>query len=304
MNYKIGYKIKPKRVADGGVVIFTDGTNEIPVSQKTCQAYGYKWDKSSSTCVIKNRSVSVSKALHNISNTIGGKKNKTGGKVSNSVIYGTGNYLEGGNKNLIVNGNNNRIKGNVRNSAIISGDNNIMSEDVNNASIISGVGAISIRDNETIVGGFRNDGSSIHGSSPAFTTQVSTFVMQTILEDTSTLQPLSLNGLDYIPTHKNSRIYLDITYMLIGDDSKTSISGRRKQETWWIDNSGAASFVATDPTAIIVIDSPDISGVPAFVQANADDELSIVALGTVNDKQIIIANVIMTEVIFESDPTI
>ena len=47
MKYKIGYQVKPLRVSDGHVT-FTDGTNEVPASQKSCEAYGYKWDSSNS----------------------------------------------------------------------------------------------------------------------------------------------------------------------------------------------------------------------------------------------------------------
>tara|TARA_R110000744_G_scaffold103371_2_gene198211 strand:+ start:579 stop:1493 length:915 start_codon:yes stop_codon:yes gene_type:complete len=304
MKYRIGYSIKPLRT-DDGLVIFTDGTNEIMPSQKSCVDYGYKWDKVNGVCVINNNTnTNIAADINNGYNKILGRGNKTGGVVDNSIIAGEGNRFEGQNKNVFVNGNKNLVKSGVFNSSIVSGDDNVLSNDVNNSTIISGVGAISIRDNETVVGGFRNDGSSIHGSSPAFTTQVSQFVMQTILEDTSTLQPLSLNGINYIPTHPNSRIYLDVTYMLIGDDSKLSVSGRKKEELWWVDNNGNASFVGSDATAIVNITSPDISSVPSFVQANSDGELSIVALGTVSAKQVAIANVIMTEVIFESDPTI
>jgi hypothetical protein len=304
MKYRIGYSIKPLR-NDDGLVIFTDGTNEIMPSEKSCVDYGYKWDRANGVCVINNNTnVNVAAAINNGYNKILGRGNKTGGTVDNSIIAGEGNRFEGENKNVFVNGNKNLVKSGVFNSAIVSGDDNILSNDVNNATIISGVGAISIRDNETVVGGFRNDGSSIHGASPAFTTQVSNFVMQTILEDTTTLQPLSLNGIEYIPTHPNSRIYLNITYMLIGDDSTTSVSGRRKEETWWVNSANAVSFVGAYTDEIVTIDSTGIGGVSAFVQANADSQLSIVALGTANAKQVTIANVTMTEVIFESDPTI
>ena len=115
MKYKIGYKIKPKRVTEDNIVIFTDGVNEVPSSQKTCQAYGYKWNKSNATCVIGGSSTSLSKKLNEKSNKIGGKNNKTGGYVEASVVYGNNNYLEGNNKNIIVNGDGNRIKGGVYN---------------------------------------------------------------------------------------------------------------------------------------------------------------------------------------------
>ena len=86
MNFKKGHQTKPLKVVDGNVT-FTDGTNEIPPSQVSCEAYGYTWDATSSSCFINNYSTGVAalnKKVTEASNTIGGTKNKIGGYVSSS----------------------------------------------------------------------------------------------------------------------------------------------------------------------------------------------------------------------------
>jgi len=218
MNYKIGYKVKPQKITEDGVVIFTDGINEVPASQKSCQAYGYKWSKSTSTCVIGGSSNSLSKKLNEKSNKIGGYNNKTGGYVESSVIYGNSNYLEGNNKNIIVNGDSNRIKGGVYNSSIISGDKNIISEDVNNSSVLSGTGAICIRDAETVIGGFYEDGlNRLSGETTQFVTQSSTFNMQATATSTSLTKLQVQNGNDYFEVHPLSFMYVTVKCMTSGN---------------------------------------------------------------------------------------
>ena len=218
MNYKIGYKIKPKRITEDNIVIFTDGTNEVPASQKSCHAYGYKWNKSNSTCIIGGDSGSLSKKLNEKTNKIGGYNNTTGGYVESSVVYGSDNYLEGGNKNIIVNGDSNRIKGNVYNSSIISGNLNVINEDVNNSSIISGTGAVSIRDAETIVGGFYEDGlNKTTGETTQFVTQSSIFNMQATATTTALTKLKVQNGDDYFKVHPLSFIYVTVKCMTSGN---------------------------------------------------------------------------------------
>ena len=119
MNYKKGYRIKPLRIQDN-TIIFTDGTSEITASQKSCVAYGYKWDQANGVCVIVNDTkTNVNKKVNNGYNKILGRKNNTGGAVDNSIIAGEGNRFEGKNKNVFVNGNSNLVKTGVFNSSIV-----------------------------------------------------------------------------------------------------------------------------------------------------------------------------------------
>ena len=44
MEFKTGIPIKPLRTGADGIVVFTDGTNEVIPNQLQCEAYGYKYD--------------------------------------------------------------------------------------------------------------------------------------------------------------------------------------------------------------------------------------------------------------------
>ena len=228
MKYRIGYSIKPLR-NDDGLVIFTDGTNEIMPSEKSCVDYGYKWDRANGVCVINNNTnVNVAAAISNGYNKILGRGNKTGGVVDNSIIAGEGNRFEGQNKNVFVNGNKNLVKSGVFNSAIVSGDNNCLANDVNNSTIISGVGAISIRDNETITGGFYTSGyADVSGTPQNFSTQTSTFNMQaSIPAGSSGVSNLfTQNGDTYMNTHSNSFVSLTARCMVSGDSANATSCG-------------------------------------------------------------------------------
>jgi hypothetical protein len=226
MKYRIGYKIKPLKVEEG-VVVFTDGTTEITASQKSCIDYGYKWDEARGVCVINNDSkVNVAEKINNGYNKILGRGNKTGGSVDNSIIAGEGNKFEGQNKNVFVNGNNNLVKSGVFNSAIVSGDKNCLNNDVNNSTILSGQGAISIRDNETVIGGFYTDGLLKDSLAKPFTCQTSQFMMQLTLDDTTTLTALNAaNGEDSFPVTMNSFIDVSADCMATGDNLQKFSSG-------------------------------------------------------------------------------
>ena len=219
MNYKKGHQTKPLR-QDDGIVIFTDGANDVMPSESSCVAYGYKWDKANGTCVIHNNpKVNVAKTIDNGYNKILGRRNKTNGTVNNSIIAGESNVFEGKNNNVFVNGNNNLVKSGAFNSSIVSGDRNLLGNNVNNSTIISGVGAISIRDNETIVGGFYKDGLALGGVIKPFTSQTSNFNMQVTIDDSTALTPLSTeSGQLFINTHLNSFVNVTASCMLTGDN--------------------------------------------------------------------------------------
>ena len=296
MNYKIGYKIKPKRITEENIVIFTDGVNEVPSSQKSCQAYGYKWNKDNSTCVIGGSTTSLSKKLNEKSNKIGGKGNATGGHVDSSVIYGTGNYLEGGNKNIIVNGNNNRIKGGVYNSAIISGDQNIISEDVNNSTIISGQGGVSIRDNETIVGGFQFNAPNSPLTYIPINTQVSTFVMQESFVSENVTKALKLDDLDYIPTHPNSKIHINAK-ILYATNSQFKVSTKQIDCMVSVTDANLCNVMnQVDHQVLTSTPFPDAPEV--FFSTNSNAQLQLEGFGQENAFTIITASITLTETIF------
>jgi hypothetical protein len=250
MKYLKGYLVKPLKVKDGNVVFTDDGTTEIMPSQVSCEAYGYTWNKSSSTCMIRGYEsgvIQLNKKFTEAANTMGGNRNKLGGFVSNSAVYGSNNRFEGGNKNIIINGNKNLVKSNVFDSAIISGSSNTLTEDVNNSTVISGVGAVSIRDNETVIGGFYHDGiEKTNSTLNPFTTQISLFAMQSFIAISSTPQseisPLKTqDGNDYIKLHPNSFVRFKaeciVSGSTVGDTSCGTMVGQIA-----VDSSGAATI--------------------------------------------------------------
>ena len=295
MRYRIGYKIKPSRI-EGEVVVFTDGTNDITPSEKSCIDYGFKWNKATSTCVIGGNTGDLSKKMNEKSNKIGGHKNIAGGHVGNSVVYGSNNYLEGGNKNIIVNGNSNRIKGGVYNSAIISGDKNVISEDVNNSTIISGQGGVSIRDNETIVGGFQFDAPNSPLSHIPINTQVSTFIMQESFISQSVTKLLKLDDLDYIPTHPNSKIHINAK-ILYATNAQFKVS--TKQIDCMVSVTGAnicnvmSQVDHLELTSTPFPDSPEV-----YFSTNTNGQLQLEGFGQENSFTVITANITLTETIF------
>ena len=299
MKYKIGYKIKPKRV-DDGVVIFTDGTNEITASQKSCVDYGYKWDDSKGVCVINNNSkVNVAAKINNGYNKILGRGNVTGGSVDNSIIAGEGNKFEGQNKNVLVNGNNNLVKSGVFNSSIVSGDSNCISNDVNNSTIISGQGAISIRDNETVLGGFYTDGLLKNAVAQPFTCQTSQFMMQLSLNNTTSLTSLNVaNGNSFINVHPNCFIDVTAECMVTGDALSKFSSGILTGKI----STGSNGFPTLQYSDYThkgnSVSNP--FGNHTFYLSTSGSQLSIKTQGIASELAIFTASVSLTEVIHDT----
>jgi len=296
MNYKKGYKIKPLRV-NGDVIVFTDGVNEVNPSQKACIDYGYSWDKSSNTCrIVKKSNSTLIDKVNQTSNTVGGKKNRVAGDVQNSVIYGQRNTFEGNNQNVLVLGDGNRVQSGVFNSAIVSGNDNIVTDDVNNSSILSGVGAIAIRDNETIVGGFYNDGSNNHVASVPYTVQSSKFVMHGLVDTIGVSTFLELGEINYIPVHPNSRVHLKASFLYLGDGVNEFNSKEFKADID-VNADGEANILkfdnGTTMNNLLFSESNSIG-----IQTDSDGLLQVSATGQINAKRIVVADLTLTEVIY------
>ncbi|QDP68027.1 MAG: hypothetical protein GOVbin3264_8 [Prokaryotic dsDNA virus sp.] len=120
MNYKKGYKIKPKFTNVDGTVIFTDGTNEVQPNQKACEAYGYKYDVESGTCYAFQHT-RLDKKFSNDTSIIKGSRNVLEGGVNNAIILGNNNTLEGNNSNCNITGSNHTIEQDARHTSILGG---------------------------------------------------------------------------------------------------------------------------------------------------------------------------------------
>ena len=134
-TYLKGFIVKPFTVLQSGKVIFTDGTNQFAPNQEQCEAYGYKYDTSTGSCVAYIHSTLLQKNINNDSNKIQGRKNT----VETGVING------------MINGNNQTIKRQANNN-FINGIGNIVNAEVNN-NIILGTNALSNISNSLVIGG-------------------------------------------------------------------------------------------------------------------------------------------------------
>ncbi len=133
--YLTGYFVKPNFIAPSGVVFFTDGTNDFAPNQKQCEAYGYRYDKSTGTCKAFEYSTNLELNTSNENNNIQGFQNTT----------------ETGTNNTYIMGERNLVKGNSRNNIII-GDSNEIANGVNNACVFGNYG-IANRSGEVVIGG-------------------------------------------------------------------------------------------------------------------------------------------------------
>ena len=121
MRYKKGFTIKPKVVNQIGHVIFTDGTNDVVANQRTCEAYGYRFNPSDGTCTAFIYNTKINRTASNVHNIIKGNLNTATLGTENSFILGNKNRTLGENLNVIISGKNNEIVENINNSSIISG---------------------------------------------------------------------------------------------------------------------------------------------------------------------------------------
>ena len=119
MEFKKDFKIKPKEVNLNGLVTFTDGTNDVVPNQLACEAYGYKYDTLTGTCISFIPTSKLDNQLKEPSNTITGVTNKHEKGTSRSIINGTLNTTKGFNENCLVTGEKNEVQNNINNSLLV-----------------------------------------------------------------------------------------------------------------------------------------------------------------------------------------
>mgnify|MGYP003629628519 FL=1 len=119
MEFKKDFKIKPKEVRKDGTVLFTDGTNNLVPNQLACEAYGYKYDTATGSCVSFKPTIQLDQQLKEPSNTIKGVNNKTNKGTSRSIISGTLNTTKGFNENCFISGVGNTINNGINNATVI-----------------------------------------------------------------------------------------------------------------------------------------------------------------------------------------
>ena len=102
MEFKKGFKIKPKSIKRTGEVIFTDGTNDVFANQKICKEYGYNYDTSNGTCYAYRYVSLTEKRGKNLDNKVAGKNNLTSDGTKASFITGQSNSTDGSNRNIFI----------------------------------------------------------------------------------------------------------------------------------------------------------------------------------------------------------
>jgi hypothetical protein len=121
MNFKKGFKIKPLEVSQSGEVIFTDGTNKIVPNQLACEAYGYKYNADTSTCVAFDYNTKIQGFFDNIKNNQLGADNTTERATNKTLLNGTNNKTKGSNNNCLVNGQEHELTTGLNNTNILAG---------------------------------------------------------------------------------------------------------------------------------------------------------------------------------------
>ena len=140
ITYRNGFTVKPYEITSQGQVLFTDGTTNDLIPNKTaCEAYGYTYDQNSQTCRLNQQhSVQLNTNMQEV-NMI-----KTG---LNNTCYIGSNYG-------LIGGTDNQIQGMSRND-LVFGSENIVTNEINNATVL-GVRGNATRQSEFVIGGGKN----------------------------------------------------------------------------------------------------------------------------------------------------
>lgn len=177
MNYKKGHKIKPKETLINGVVIFTDGTNDVSPNQISCEAYGYKWNRKNNTCYGFSSNFKIQKLFKNTTNTKIGAENVTERATENTFINGNKNRTKGNNRNLLICGESHQVESGINNASVFGTYGKVK----NQAEIVIGGGVgtsdYPLGNNQTSIvqlGGLTSDASrtdlSVHGDGSNYIT--------------------------------------------------------------------------------------------------------------------------------------
>ena len=119
MEYKKGHKIKPKTITSIGEVVFTDGTNDVSPNQISCEAYGYTFDKATSSCLAFKYNHTLNTNFNNIENKIQGKNNTVETDTATTLIVGNNNTVKGQSSNILINGKSHEVDNGINNATTL-----------------------------------------------------------------------------------------------------------------------------------------------------------------------------------------
>jgi len=114
MDFKKGFKIKPKEIRKNGIIIFTDGTNEMMPNEKTCLAYGYKFQDGICRAFIPSAVTERKESSRGVSQV--GTNDIS--KSKNSQVIGESNQITES-YNSLVSGESNVVDSGVNNSVVV-----------------------------------------------------------------------------------------------------------------------------------------------------------------------------------------
>jgi hypothetical protein len=151
MEFKKGFTIKPKEIDEFGVVVFTDGTNDVMANEIVCKAYGYKYDKDLNLCVAfdTQKFLSREKKSTTVSNDVKGVNNKVESGSSNTFIIGDQNTSKGETQNTLIVGEKNEVDS-ARSNILVTG---VLGKAYNNAELVIGGGTHEIEDETRDIAG-------------------------------------------------------------------------------------------------------------------------------------------------------
>lgn len=254
MEFKKGFKIKPDKVQDDGVVLFTDGTNDnIYASEVACKAYGYDYIGGLCRAFSPSSNITQLQSLGGNSVSIKDIPKDT----RNSVIKGEDITLKGDNAQVIAIGEQHEVDQSIKNSAILAGK---------GGHIRANGEAILVAQNPNPDAGPYAQCSVVMLNCTTTDNSTTTMTNQ-IASGTETGIPT-----DYIPLPNNSIVGIEmyITRLETGGSSGTAgnYSYRRQQSCVQINTDGVGTLVNFNTKNISKI---GVNGTMAITGAPAND---------------------------------
>lgn len=287
---KKGLVLKPDSISDLGHVTFTDGSlTGLFADQKTCEAYGYKYNLATGTCSAFTTNFNIVGSVTERNKINLGTNNEIPANTQNNFVIGTNNLQDGFNNNTFILGNEHEIEAKIK-----------------NASILGGSRATVNRQSEVAIGGGQR---AISDSTNAVTfnskRKTSTLELSCVtIDNTVTNMTIQGDGESFINVENNSIIGYDIyiTRLELGGTSGTAgnYSYRNIRGAVKINQTGVMSFivgftrniakVGTNGTTVMV--DSTTGGVPS-ITVSVQDRNNVHNLWS--------ANVVLHEVISETN---
>ena len=230
---KKGLVLKPDSISDLGDVTFTDGTlTGLFADQKTCEAYGYKYNLATGTCSAFTTNFNIVGSVTERNKINLGTNNEIPANAQNNLVVGTNNLQDSFNNNTFILGNEHEIEATIKNASILGGSR----ATVNRQSEVS------------IGGGQRTISDSTSATTFNSRRKTSTLELSCVtIDNTATNMTIQGDGESFINVENNSIIGYDIyvTRLELGGSSGVvgNYSYRNIRGAVKIDNSGTMSFV-------------------------------------------------------------